>query len=579
MNQATAKGQTPSPHSGKKLLKRTIATIFVLAAVAGIASFLVPFLEKDPATYPQISAEVEGDVTNVSPGEDVLFRVSAKANNLPLSGAAVTAEFSTGDGTGIMQSFASGTTDSSGAYLVRWTYPTRGSDEYSLRFAVEKKGYKPGYCTIVATCLREPEDIVLELSVIPNTVAESAQSTITACALDGSRQPIAGAHIQLRSTSGQFSSSKTNSLNSQTDSSGNVQAQWTAPSIKTATQVTVVAECTKPGYIKAQQQQVVRIQSRPPDPQLNAVIQVQPKNVVAGELANIVVVARGTDQRPLPGCDVRISAQAGQFVGSNSGSLFAKTDGQGAVKTRWRMPARGSTSYRITAEVSRTGYRSRSIQETVARKTLPLKNLEIRISANPNPIPVGGRATVAVTVYSHEDKRPVSGADLVLNSGAGKFSTSRTTALSARTGSNGTFHTEWEHPSVAFDIQIGVSVRKAGFKEGRSDVMIKAQSTRPRPPAPLHLRISAAPASVRPGKTTQIVVAASAGGRPAAGAAVQLNVGFGQCVPSRGVSDSQGLFRSTWIYPKRGANGYTIGATAKKTGHLEGRGSFTVKRR
>lgn len=101
--------------------------------------------------------------------------------------------------------------------------------------------------------------------------------------------------------------------------------------------------------------------------------------------------------------------------------------------------------------------------------------IQVRCTAQPHAIPAGGQTQIAVLAFTSQNQ-PISGANVLLESGGGWFSTSGATAALGQTDAGGGFRTSWRAPDpAAAGYSISVQVTKDGFTEGRGECLVPIQ--------------------------------------------------------------------------------------------------------
>lgn len=101
--------------------------------------------------------------------------------------------------------------------------------------------------------------------------------------------------------------------------------------------------------------------------------------------------------------------------------------------------------------------------------------IQVRCGEIPSSIAAGGQAEIRILAYT-EQKSPINGATVRIESGGGWFANSGTTTEVGRTDARGSFVTRWKSPKPAAKAyQMSVTVTQKGYAEGRGEcrVLIK----------------------------------------------------------------------------------------------------------
>jgi polyisoprenoid-binding protein YceI len=101
--------------------------------------------------------------------------------------------------------------------------------------------------------------------------------------------------------------------------------------------------------------------------------------------------------------------------------------------------------------------------------------IRVRCTAQPHAIASGAQALISVLAYAGTNA-PIPGANVLVESGGGWFSSSGGTTALGQTDTGGVFKTSWRAPSPAASAyQISVRVTRDGFTEGRGECLIPIQ--------------------------------------------------------------------------------------------------------
>jgi hypothetical protein len=294
---------------------------------------------------------------------------------------------------------------------------------------------------------------VLAVELTPNLAAIISEGNTSVTALvTCDTSPIPDANVTVSSGNvGNFTS-----ITGTTDSNGLANFLFTAPQTTSPLNATITATATKSHYVDGADQTIISI-----TPKLLTVY-LTAQNYTTISEANASITVRVTyNIAPVQGVNITVASGNGGNFSQPSGT----TDANGLATFFFTAPqVNEPTSVNLTAECSKTGYAEGTDYLTL---TVNPGNISAQLTANTYAtIP---DSSVVLTVNATADSRPVAGAQVIISTNFGNFSS--TTGL---TDANGTCSFVFNAPStnVRLPVVIVANVTKNGYVGNGSQTTI-----------------------------------------------------------------------------------------------------------
>ena len=177
-----------------------------------------------------------------------------------------------------------------------------------------------------------------------------------------------------------------------------------------------------------------------------------------------------------------------------------------------------------------------------------------------------------ITIHVESDGIPVPNAAVIVSTNGGSLNPS-----TGFTDANGEFTSAYTAPSVTSEKQyiISTTVTKDGFTAEHDS---KTINVHPTPVIPLlETKLIAISQTLVSGERTQVTVKVSSNGAPVSNAAVDVSTSEGGLIPTKGVTDANGNFLTSYTAPQVSVRTqFTISAKVSMDGYMDGLGSSIV---
>jgi hypothetical protein len=354
----------------------------------------------------------------------------------PIANASLTA--SADNGTFLTNT---GITTADGTVAFNFTAPyTLSPANFTFTAAAQEQGFTDGYDQETITVF--PNVLAVELTPNLATIISEGNTSVTAL-VTCDTSPIPNANVTVSSGNvGNFTS-----ITGITDPNGLANFLFTAPQTTSPLNATITATATKSHYIDGAGQTIVSVISKVLTVYLTA------QNYTTISEANASITVHVT-YNVAPVQDVNITVASGN--GGNFSQPTGTTDAHGFATFFFTAPqVNEPTSITLTAECSKTGYADGKDSLTL---TVNPGNISAQVTAS--TYATMPDSSVVLTVSASADSRPVAGAQVIISTNFGNFSS--TTGL---TDANGTCSFVFNAPStnVQLPVVIVANVTKNGY--------------------------------------------------------------------------------------------------------------------
>lgn len=538
-----------APTTGTKLTDHITASASKSGYVDGMDGF---DLYVNPGGQASLNVDLRMNPPFLHSGDVGYLNVKVTDGSIPVSDASLT--LSTNEG---YITPATGVTNATGeAYFAYTPLTTSVPIEASLVAIAKKTNYLDGIGRV--TVLINPLlDLMINASVEKQQLSKGEKSKVFVHVQSNSFD-IEGSKVEFT-----LAGSGSLSANSgTTNSTGEVVIEYLAPpAIPNKQSPTVFITATKPGYTTAKASVFFNLQ---PDPKLDVSIIPEKTSLNSSESTDvrILVNSQGT---PVSDASVSLLVSDGSIIPASG-----KTNSTGVMSARYTAPVVGS---QITAIIDANASKSGFINGTgsAAITIYPVPVLDVSIASNTTQVDSGGTATITVTVT--ENANPISNATVRLSATQGGVIPD-----SGKTDTAGKFVASFQAPNVTAQtvVTITANASKSGFTNGSQQLLITV-NPKGSVQKQISVTLSADPASLKAGETSDISVMATGGSSPLEGGTVTITVSGGVIDPDSGVTDASGRFSSVFTAPDTSvAKDITIEVTVKKSGYTTGKGSIKV---
>jgi hypothetical protein len=343
-----------------------------------------------------------------------------------------------------------GITTSDGTVAFNFTAP------YSLipanvTFTAEAQepGFTTGYDQETITVFPNVLDVELTPN-LPTIVSEGKTSVTALVTTDAITVPNANVTVS-SGNEGNFTS-----ITGTTDSNGLTNFLFTAPQTTSLLNVTITATASLSHYVDGTGQAIISIIPKV------LIVQLTTQNYTSISEANVSITAHVTyNLAPVQDANITVTSDNGGNFSQPAGT----TDANGLATFFFTAPqANAPTGVTLTAYCSKTGYADGQDFFTL---TVDRGNISVQITASSYAAIPG--SSIVVTVTATADSRPVAGAQVIISTSAGNFSS--TTGF---TDANGTRSFVFNAPStnVQLPVVIVVNVTKNGYLGNGSQTTI-----------------------------------------------------------------------------------------------------------
>jgi len=254
------------------------------------------------------------------------------------------------------------------------------------------------------TYLKILPQLSVQITASPTTVKSESTAQITVY-VRSNDQPMSNASVTLIANAGTLSSEA-----GVTSSDGLFTVTLRAPLATTSTDVAIMANATKIGYVGSAGQFTLTVTPKI----LGVHVSAEPVTLVS-EAKTTVTVYVEYETVPIEGADVTITAESGNLSTANK-----LTDIHGDANFEFTAPSvNESSSIAITAKATSSGYAENQNQMVI---TVDPKTFKIIVSAVLNATRAGTQVDVTVYVTCAEDSKPVADALVTMSANGGNFS-------------------------------------------------------------------------------------------------------------------------------------------------------------
>jgi hypothetical protein len=354
----------------------------------------------------------------------------------PVANALLTATVDNGS---LLES--AGFTGADGSVTLNFTAPyTLSPLNVTFTMVAQESGYTDGHDQQTIIVLQN----VLAVNFTPSlgAIVSEGNTTVTAF-VTCDTEPIPNANVTVSSNNvGNFTS-----ITGITDSNGLANFLFTGPQTASPLNATITATATKSHYVDGAGQTMVSIIPKVLTVYLTA------QNYTTISEANASITVHVT-YNVAPVQDVNITVASGN--GGNFSQPTGTTDADGFATFFFAAPqVNEPTGITLTAECSKTGYAAGKDSLTL---TVNPGNISVQVTAS--SYATMPDSSVVLTVSAAADSRPVAGAQVIISTNLGNFSS--TTGL---TDANGTCSFVFNAPStnVQLPVAIVANVTKNGY--------------------------------------------------------------------------------------------------------------------
>jgi hypothetical protein len=294
---------------------------------------------------PGLAVSVTSNTSQVYSGEQATLTVAVTENSQPIANASILLNSTQGS---IVPS--SGKSDASGKLAATFTAPTVSSQILvTITANASKAGYGPGSGTVYITVNPKgggAKIIYVSGSANPASLKGGETSTIIVTATSDAK-PLTGGNVALSASDGSIDPNS-----GATDSSGKFTANFTAPDVTSATDVTITADITKSSYTSGKG--TVKVHVEPWTGQkkdMTVSISAGKTELKSLEVTSITVTVR-EGLVAVPGAKVTLTINSGTIQ-----PISGNTNSQGTFKSTFTAPnVTADTAASIIASATKAGY-------------------------------------------------------------------------------------------------------------------------------------------------------------------------------------------------------------------------------
>ena len=417
---------------------------------------------------------------------------------------------------------ASGTTDSSGQFVTKFTAPNvTDTSQVRLIVTASELGYADGSTYTFVQIL---PSLNIELSgTEPSIIKSEANATVIFSITGGRDQPVPQASV---ATDAEIGTLWTNT--GVTDINGTVTFNYTAPSTLIPLNVTFTTTASETGFTNGQDEETITIL---PNTLAVALTVNQPTIISEG---NTTVTALVTcDANPIPGANVTLSSGNGSFAPINK-----ITDSNGLANFLF---SASQTVSPLNAIISATATKSKYVDGT-GQTTITIMPKVLTLQLTTGNYTTVSEDNTTLTARVTYNLAPVQGANITMTSNNGG-----TFAQSTETTDTGGIATFVFTAPIANQSSTIVTLTAECAKEGFADVVDQAEISIVTGNITVQLFSSTYTADA--GSTVVLTVVAQADSRPVTGANVTISASEGSFSSVTGMTDTNGTYSFLYNAP------------------------------
>jgi len=538
-----------APSTGTQLTDTITATATKPNYVDGSDTFKI---DVDPSGQQFLHVDAKLNPIFLHSGDVGFLTVKVTDGTSPVPGASLT--LTTTDG---YTTPATDTSNATGEASFAYTPPTTPLPiTVSVGVTASKASYLDGIGQVTAL-LNPLLDLKLNASMQKQVIYKGEKSKIYVHA-ESNTYDMAGADITFKLT-GKGSLSANSTV---TNSTGDTEVEYSAPaSISKKESPVVFITARKPGYTTAQGSVYFTLM---PDPQLDVMVVPEKKSLNSTESSKLQVFVSYLSA-PIPDASVEAFTIDGKITPSSG-----KTNATGVFSATYTAPIVGSQiTAVIDANASKSGYLNGTNSASIT--IFPIPPLVVSVASNLSQVESGATASLTVTVTNGTG--PVENASVQANASKGVV-----TPSSGQSDKTGKMTAIFTAPTVTSQtvVTITANASKGGYSPGTGQLTItvtpKGGGTKT-----IFASVSAVPASLKGGETSEITVTATSDSKPLAGGTVSLSATDGSIDTNSGTTDASGKFNTTFTAPDiASAKDVTITVDVSKSGYTSGKGTVKV---
>jgi len=402
------------------------------------------------------------------------------------------------------------------------TYSSLGTYAASLTVVDDFNGTSQNIATTTIT-VQNIAALIVSTTISNEVVNFNQEVSVTVHVTNGAT-PIESATVTLFSVKGGSFAP----LLGLTNSTGYFTTKFTAPDVTEISNIRIIARANATGYADGSDFRYLKVL-----PPLLVQITADPATIISETTSTITAEVTYTEM-PIAGATVTISSSLGGSF-SNTTEITDPNGNAEFIFTAPSITAREGANTLITVAANKNGLVGSEKQTTIA---ITPKLLIVRIAAQPNATISEEKANVTVQVAYSYDMRPITAANVTIESkDGGNFST--TTGLTDSDG-NATFAFAAPQVNAPTDVIIFALAIKQGYADEQSQLVIVVN------PGALVLEVNASSETVVSGQTAVINAYVACNATPIANASVTMSSNYGNFSTATGITDSEG--QCTFLY-------------------------------